>query len=304
MLNRLWSNFFFLFVEPCVEFLERQAKSLDLTFNVYRLFDVKTPIVVMSWIGENPTLPAIMLNSHMDVVPAYEEQWSHAPFGAEIDEDGRIFGRGTQDTKGIGMQYLAAIRELKKSGQILKRTIHVTFVPDEEIGGLFGMKQFVHHDVFKSLNIGFALDEGYMSPNDTYLIYYGERSNWSRFSFLALTLPIFLFESVFKFLQEIFFKCSGHTGHGSMNFKNTAGEKLSFIMQKMYEFRKTQVDKMESNPKLEEGDISSVNLTALNGGVLRNVVPSMFTAMFDVRLVPDIDLKAFEKQVCDALNVM
>lgn len=88
---------------------------------------------------------------------------------------------GTQDTKAIGMQYLAAIRELKKSGQTLKRTIHVTFVPDEEIGGTFGMKQFVHHDVFKSLNIGFALDEGQASPNDTYFIYYGERSNWSMF---------------------------------------------------------------------------------------------------------------------------
>lgn len=148
---------------------------------MYRLFDVNTPIVVMSWIGENPTLPAIMLNSHMDVVPVFEEQWSHPPFAADIDENGRIFARGTQDTKAIGMQYLAAIRELKKSGQTLKRTLHITFVPDEEIGGTLGMKPFVHHDVFKSLNIGFALDEGYMSPNDTYLIYYGERSNWSMF---------------------------------------------------------------------------------------------------------------------------
>lgn len=135
----------------------------------------------MSWIGENPSLPAIMLNSHMDVVPAYAEQWTHPPFAADIDEDGRIYARGTQDTKAIGMQYLAAIRKLKKSGKTLKRTLHVTFVPDEEIGGTLGMKSFVHHDVFKSLNIGFALDEAYMSPNDTYLIYYAERSNWSMF---------------------------------------------------------------------------------------------------------------------------
>lgn len=161
--------------------MERQAKSLDLSFNVYRLFDVKAPIVVISWYGENPLLPTIMLNSHMDVVPAYAEHWTHPPFAANIDENGRIYARGTQDTKAIGMQYLAAIRELKNSGQKLKRTVHVTFVPDEEIGGILGMKQFVHHDVFKSLNIGFALDEAYMSPDDTYLLYYGERSNWSRF---------------------------------------------------------------------------------------------------------------------------
>lgn len=83
----------------------------------------------MSWIGEQPTLPAIMLNSHMDVVPAYPEQWSHPPFAAHIDENGRIYARGSQDTKAIGMQYLAAIRELKKDGKTFKRTIHVTFVP-------------------------------------------------------------------------------------------------------------------------------------------------------------------------------
>lgn len=125
-------NFFLLllrFIEQCVEFLERQAKSLDLTYNVYRLFDAKAPIVVMSWIGAQPTLPAIMLNSHMDVVPAYPEQWSHPPFAANIDENGRIYARGSQDMKGIGMQYLAAIRELKKAGQTFKRTIHVIFVP-------------------------------------------------------------------------------------------------------------------------------------------------------------------------------
>ena len=83
-----------------------------------------------------------------------------------------------------------------------------------------------------------------------------------------------------------------------MNFKNTAGEKLSYIMHKMYDFRQTQVEKMENDPTLEEGDITSVNLTIVNGGVLRNVIPSSFTAMFDLRLVPDLDLKAFEKQVC------
>lgn len=161
--------------------MERQAKSLDLTFDVYRLFDVNAPIVVMSWFGENPSLPAIMLNSHMDVAAVNPEQWSHPPFAANIDEEGRMFARGTQDMKANATSYLAAIRELKKTGKTLKRTLHVTFMPNEEIGGRLGMKSFVHHDVFKSLNIGFALDEGYMSTNDTYLIYYGECCNWSMF---------------------------------------------------------------------------------------------------------------------------
>lgn len=99
--------------------------------------------------------------------------------------------------------------------------------------------------------------------------------------------------------SEVVFKCSGHTGHGSSLLKNTAGEKLSYITQRLYEFRKTQVEKLESDPNLEEGDVSCVNLTILNGGVQSNVIPITFSATFDMRLVPDMDLKAFEKQVRD-----
>lgn len=35
---------------------------------------------------------------------------------------------------------------------------------DEEIGGVDGMEKFVEMDDFKSLNVGFALDEGMQNP--------------------------------------------------------------------------------------------------------------------------------------------
>lgn len=111
--------------------------------------------------GLQPNLPSIMLNSHMDVVPVFPESWTHPPFAAHIDENGRIFARGAQDMKSIGTQYLAAIRALKRDGiSQLKRTIHVIFVPDEEINGTYGMEGFVSSKEFNDLNIGFALDEG------------------------------------------------------------------------------------------------------------------------------------------------
>ena len=34
------------------------------------------------------------------------------------------------------------------------------FVPEEELGGMDGMRLFVHTEHFKELNLGFALDEG------------------------------------------------------------------------------------------------------------------------------------------------
>ncbi len=74
---------------------------------------------------------------------------------AAVVIDGKIYGRGTQDMKSVGMsvpeiccsvcvdaeavdagiQYLEAIRRLRASGYQPQRTIHILFVPDEEVGG-------------------------------------------------------------------------------------------------------------------------------------------------------------------------
>jgi aminoacylase len=41
------------------------------------------------------------------------------------------------------LQYLEAIRKLQAKGFKPERSIHVLFVPDEEIGGHDGMEQFI-----------------------------------------------------------------------------------------------------------------------------------------------------------------
>lgn len=110
--------------------MRRQASELSLSIRVYNVAgDVTKPIAVISWIGTEATLPSIVLNSHMDVVPVFEGSWTHPPFGAVMDEEGRIFARGSQDMKCVGVQYLGAIRALKNEGISLKRTVHVMFVP-------------------------------------------------------------------------------------------------------------------------------------------------------------------------------
>jgi aminoacylase len=143
-----------------VEFLKTLAKNLGFEFEVVVPVTPKKPIVIMTWRGTQPELKSIVLNSHMDVVPVFEEFWTHKPFSADIDDEGRIFARGSQDMKCVGMQYLGALRYFKRQGITFKRTIHITFVPEEEIGGVDGMRDFVHQDKFKQLNVGFSLDEG------------------------------------------------------------------------------------------------------------------------------------------------
>jgi len=136
------------------------------------------PVVIMKWLGKSPELPAIILNSHMDVVPVFPEKWTHDPFGAHMDDQGRIYARGTQDMKSVGCQYMAAVRALKSSGYQPKKTVYLTFVPDEETGGDLGMAEFVKGDYFKAMNVGFSLDEGIASGDESYPVFYAERTLW------------------------------------------------------------------------------------------------------------------------------
>ena len=39
--------------------------------------------------------------------------------------------------KCVGIQHVEAMRELSEKGIKLLRTVHISFVPDEEIGGMF-----------------------------------------------------------------------------------------------------------------------------------------------------------------------
>lgn len=80
--------------------------------------------------------PTLVLNAHVDVVPAGDETlWSVPPWRATRDGD-RIYGRGTADTKGGLCCALAAVRALRDAGVGLAGTLLVHSVVGEEDGGV------------------------------------------------------------------------------------------------------------------------------------------------------------------------
>lgn len=104
--------------------------------------------------------------------------------------------------------------------------------------------------------------------------------------------------SSFIFL-DLRFKISGTAGHGSLLLPNTAGEKLDYVVRKLMDFRKSQVKRLAEDSNLEIGDVTTVNLTQLRGGVQSNVVPPLLEAVFDIRIAVTVDIAAFEKQIRD-----
>lgn len=79
---------------------------------------------------------SLVLNGHVDVVPAGEpERWSVPPWQGTV-KDGRVYGRGSVDMKGGLCCALFAVRALRDAGVRLLGSVIVQSVVGEEDGGL------------------------------------------------------------------------------------------------------------------------------------------------------------------------
>jgi acetylornithine deacetylase len=75
----------------------------------------------------------IVFSGHTDVVPVEGQAWTHDPFEM-VEQDGKLFGRGTCDMKGFLGVCLALVPEMQALD--LKRPLHLVFSYDEEVGCL------------------------------------------------------------------------------------------------------------------------------------------------------------------------
>jgi len=80
--------------------------------------------------------PALILNGHVDVVPAGDlDRWSVPPFEATL-QHGRVYGRGAVDMKGGLCCAIEAVRAIQRAGIELAGTVRIQSVVGEEDGGL------------------------------------------------------------------------------------------------------------------------------------------------------------------------
>lgn len=75
----------------------------------------------------------VLLSGHTDVVPVDGQDWTTDPFSV-VENDGRLYGRGTCDMKGFDALAIWAI--VAASKRDLKRPLQIALTRDEEIGCL------------------------------------------------------------------------------------------------------------------------------------------------------------------------
>lgn len=93
----------------------------------------------------------LLFEGHTDVVTeGNRDAWSYDPFGAAI-EGGRMYGRGTNDTKGNLSAAIAAVHAIKKSNVNWKGKI-ILCIPCDEEGMMIGIKHFIQQGWAKGVD--------------------------------------------------------------------------------------------------------------------------------------------------------
>ena len=227
----------------------------------------------------------ILLLSHMDVVPTDPSRWTRDPFGAEI-ADGKMWGRGTIDMKGIGTSHLYAFLTLHRLKVPLTRDVLLMFVPDEEVGGELGA-QWMRKNHYAELDPEYVIDEGGFGSRDM-------------FAAGKLVFGISVAEKKIMWLR---LRAEGVAGHGSQPHDQNPNERLMHALSRLFaspidaapfpvvETMKARVGGPLAANKFNNAiQRSTISLTSLRSGVgdppRANVIPSVAEATLDCRILP------------------
>jgi acetylornithine deacetylase/succinyl-diaminopimelate desuccinylase-like protein len=250
--------------------------------------------VVARVAGADPSLPALVVHGHTDVVPADPANWSVDPFGGEI-RDGMLWGRGAVDMKDMDAMIITALQDILGSGRQPRRDLVIAFFADEEAGGVRGSHHLVttRPDLFAGATEAISEVGGYsVTINDqrAYLLQTGEKA-----------------------LVWIKLIARGTASHGSRVMHNNAVTKLAEAVVKIGRrewpvhltetteqlirelARILDVDPVRVGPEevvLATGSAggfiqgtlrTTTNPTLLKAGYKHNVIPDSAEALVDVR---------------------
>ena len=218
--------------------------------------------------GDGPT---IALNAHLDTVPVDEsEEWDHDPFGAEVD-NGRMYGRGANDSKGRIAAYTLAARTLERADLVPDdATVVLAITCDEETGGEAGPGYLVENG---HLDADYAIVEG--NCEDIWLGASGVRQ----------------FEVTVR----------GKASHAGVAPEDGANAILgaSHVLQ--------AIEAYAAELEREESEVHGVGSptcvpATIGGGVKTNVVPAECRFSVDHRVPPDYDGDEVERRFKAAID--
>ena len=253
--------------------------------------------LVLRMKGRDANKKPLLLLNHFDVVPVDAKAWSIDPFAAII-RDGYIWGRGTLDMKGIGVQQLTALLALHAAGVTPARDIVMLSTCDEESGGERGIQWMIANH-YSDIDSEYVLDEGGMGTRDV----------------LAPGKLVYGISVGDKIVLWLRLRAKGTAGHGSQPIPDNANVILLDAIRRALALPENS----KPNPVVEEMkriigaplahnkftsaiQRNTISLTTLQAGVKVNVIPSTSEATLDCRLLPGVNAEEFLSEMKARIN--
>ena len=200
----------------------------------------------------------IVLSGHSDVVPVTDQDWTSDPFKM-VERDGRLFGRGTCDMKGFIAATIAMAPNLRQ--QIRDRPLHFAFTYDEETGCI-GAGQLIEDLTARGTKPSVAI--------------IGEPTNMR------------IIEG-HKGCHEYSTHFHGLEGHGSApDLGVNAVEMAVRYVTRLLDLRE-DVKKLTPDDSPFDPPWTTLNIGALNGGQVHNVIPAKASVDWEMRPVQQGD---------------
>lgn len=115
--------------------------------------------------GRDMSLDPLLIQMHLDVVPAQPHEWTVHPLSGEV-RGGYVWGRGAVDMKNMVASVLTVVRERLRSARLFRRPLVLAFFADEENAGVLGAEWAVAHhpDLFEGCRVAIGEGGGYSVP--------------------------------------------------------------------------------------------------------------------------------------------
>lgn len=209
-----------------------------------------------------PEEGTVWIVAHMDTVPVGDlDDWDSPPFEPRI-ENGRIYGRGTEDNGQAVISSMFASKFLDKN-KLTKRSIGIAYVADEEITSAMG--------------IAYLLDNGCFSEKDVFIV-----PDWGSPGGMHI-------EVAEKNLIWLNFEIIGKSTHGSTPDKGANALRASshLIVELDKAFGK---EFPGSNPMFIPSKSTFEPTRSIATVENVNTVPGYHEFSMDIRLLPEYDL--------------
>ena len=294
--------------KAAAEYVAAKMKEVGIESKIYESATNRCSVVARIE-GRDKSKPGLVVNGHLDVVPANAADWSVDPFSGAI-KDGCIWGRGAVDMKNMDAMILAVIRLWAKHNYQPERTIVIVFFADEEAGGIYGSRWMAekHPEVFAGCSETVSEVGGF-----SLTLLSGKR--------------VYAIEASQKGIEWMKLTAEGVAGHGSMVNNANAVTRLSeaiakignytwpqritktsdLFFQKISEISGKPYDKNNLQPLIDEvgpmGKMigatlcNTTNPTMLEAGYKANVIPQSASAVVDGRTLP-----GYEKELLDTVR--